>query len=582
MSIGISNNDVTNTKEEEMGIVANEYTYNNTLSLSATEDIKEEIPSIQINSDYNIVFETIKGGSINGIVFKNLDNRKLIDWEKTQSKIKSSLKELNLPGLTINEACRILNNNYNKITRFISDLRSKDNDEVKATNVQQKKQKIKVFKYYSEKDQLLYESVVLGRTPYFVFSVNGQANIIESIEEGTRTLIPFGSDDGAAKAYEFDDIESLNELLNKVKNKSITDLYRNTKFIVKKYIDQKPRILNIITTDLIFTYFQDRFPTTHYLFFVGDNGVGKSVIGNLFELIGYRAVKMTDPSTANIYRLLGKVQPAQCTLIMDEVEKIDNNQDMMNILKTGYTIEGKVPKINTNTYEQEFFNTYSFKVFLSERLPSNYIAKGVLDRTFSITCLIGYPKFNLKDVLVNPGKQGNRFVKELYQEIDDLRKLLFAYRLLNAYTNIADIDMGLKNRDKELCEGLALFFGSEIQDEVEDTFQYFIDSKYNQKRNTFEAHLLGILLYRLQESKDGRSVSVQDLWNAIERSTNCVSIRQDQIYLQDFGFNLYYNQLTAKCKVFGAETKHTAVEMYYILKKWRNLYSIISNINRDQ
>lgn len=558
MSSGISDNDITYIDKLEIGKVTDESINMNSYSLAVTEGLKEEILSIQINSDYTIVVYTIKGNIINNIVFKNLDNRKLIDWEKTQIKVKTSLKELALPTFTVNGVCRILNNNYNEISKFIDNLRNKYDDELKISNNQQKKQRVKVFKYYSERDLTLYESVALGETAYFVFSLNGQANYIESIEDGSRTLIPFGSGDGASNPYAFKDIASLNELLDKVKKMSISDIYKITKNIVKKYIDQKPRILNLIATDLIYTYFQDRFPTTHYLFFVGDNGVGKSVIGNLFELLGYRGVKMTDPSPANIYRLLGKVQPAQCTLIMDEVEKIDNNQDLMNILKTGYTIEGKVPKINTNTYEQEFFNTFSFKVFLSERLPSNYIAKGVLDRTFSITCLIGTPKYNLKDVLVSHGKQGNRFVKELRQEIEDLRKLLFAYRLLNAYNDIPDIDVGLKNRDKELSEGLALFFGTEVQEEVVDTFQYFIDSKYEQKRNTFESYLLGILLHKLSESKDGRSVSIQELWNAIERSTNCNSIKQDQMYLQDFGMNLYYNQLTAKCKVFGAETKHTS------------------------
>ena len=57
---------------------------------------------------------------------------------------------------------------------------------------------------------------------------------------------------------------------------------------------------------------------------------------------------MTDPSVANIYRLLGKIEPAQFTIILDEANDIDNNNDKMNALKTGYTINGKVPKIHTS------------------------------------------------------------------------------------------------------------------------------------------------------------------------------------------------------------------------------------------
>ena len=145
---------------------------------------------------------------------------------------------------------------------------------------------------------------------------------------------------------------------------------------------------------------------------------------------------------------------------MDEVEKIDTNQDMMNILKTGYSGGGKVPRINTNTYEQEFYNTYSFKVFLSERLPNNYTAKGVMERTFPSTCVIGKPELNLKDVLLTQGKRGNQYLMELKEEILELRKSLFINRLIHAYENRPEIDIGVVNRDKEVCEGLTLFYGS--------------------------------------------------------------------------------------------------------------------------
>lgn len=145
-----------------------------------------------------------------------------------------------------------------------------------------------------------------------------------------------------------------------------------------------------MAVDTIISYFQYRFATTHYLLFVGKNDVGKSAIGHVFEQLSYRGVMMTDPSVANIYRLLGKVEPAQFTIIMDEANDIDNNNDKMNVLKTGYTINGKVPKINTNNNnDQEFFKTYNLKVFLAETLPSTHKARGLLDRTFVIICLPG-------------------------------------------------------------------------------------------------------------------------------------------------------------------------------------------------
>ena len=49
---------------------------------------------------------------------------------------------------------------------------------------------------------------------------------------------------------------------------------------------------------------------------------------------------MTDPSAANIFRCLGTIEPGQCTIILDEADKIDKSPEMMAILKTGYQLNG--------------------------------------------------------------------------------------------------------------------------------------------------------------------------------------------------------------------------------------------------
>ncbi|MDN5847129.1 MAG: hypothetical protein L0H53_12750 [Candidatus Nitrosocosmicus sp.] len=562
----------------------NQNTNSSSLGIEIPDDMKDIVSSIDILEDFQIS-ATIKGKDgpvFKSIVLKKINKRLLLDWEKTMAILCSQLKESGVIGNSLNRMSSLLARNHAKITDYVGALIKKSEGESEdgvSSLSSQKKQKIKVFKYYSEKEQILYESVVLGGKPCFVFYENDKTNTIDSIEEVTRTLIPFGLDDGPAKPYEFESIEEINKLINEVKQKSISDFYKKTKLIVTKYVDQKPMVINIISIDLLFSYFQDRFPTTHYLFFVGNNGVGKSVIGELFELIAYRGVMMTDPSAANIYRLLGKVQPAQCTMIMDEIENIDGNQAIMNILKTGYTTKGKVPKINTNTLDQEFFNTYSLKVFLSERLPHNYTARGVLDRTFAITCLLGSPKYNIKDVLVSQGKQGNQSIKELDEEINELRKTLFIYRLINAYEERPEIDTGLENRPMELCEGLGLFYGSEVQEEVEETFQHFLDVKYEQKITSFDHFLLLRIIEELDKSEDKCSFAVRDLWHSILRSTHYQEGNENEVYLTDFGFKLYYNQLSTKCKIFGAESKHTNTGNILIFKassKIRHTYQQLS------
>ncbi len=554
----------------------NNQTKSDYLSIEIPEDMKDTITSLKIHDDLNIIATiTGKNGPLfKSIMLKKINKTTILDWEKTLIALSSQLKESGLFDNSANRVSSLLARNHAKITEYVNSLLKKSEgeseDQGNGLN-NQRKQKIKVFKYYSEKEQTLYESIVLEGKPCFVFYENEKPNTLESIEEATRTLLPFGFDDGPAKPYEFENMEELDILVNEVRQKSTSDFYKKTKLIVSKYVDQKPIVINIITVDLLFSYFQDRFPTTHYLFFVGNNGVGKSVIGELFELIAYRGVMMTDPSAANIYRLLGKVQPAQCTLIMDEIENIENNQTIMNILKTGYTIRGKVAKINTNTFDQEFFNTYSLKIFLSEKLPHNYTARGVLDRTFAITCLLGSPKYNIKDVLVSQGKEGNQSVKELAEEINELRKELFVYRLIHAYEKRPEIDTGLENREMELCEGIALFYDTDVQREVEETFQHFLDVKYEQKIATFDHFLLSKIIEELDKSDDKYSFPVKDLWSSIKQTTNSYSISDNELYLVDFGFTLYYNQLSAKCKIFGAESKHTNTGNILIFKDIRKI-----------
>ena len=73
-------------------------------------------------------------------------------------------------------------------------------------------------------------------------------------------------------------------------------LYKKAKSIIQKYNDQDEHKLTLLTADIVWSYFQDKFSTTHYIGVVGDNGSGKSTVGDTFEAIGYRVVNMTDPS----------------------------------------------------------------------------------------------------------------------------------------------------------------------------------------------------------------------------------------------------------------------------------------------
>jgi len=172
---------------------------------------------------------------------------------------------------------------------------------------------------------------------------------------------------------------------------------------------------------------------------------------------------MTDPTAANLFRVLRMIEPGQCTIAADEAEKIDKSPEIMNTKKQD-TISGKVARTNSNTRKQEFFYIYCLKMIIAERSPSQATAKGVLDRTFMFNIYKGEPKHDIKEVL-NPA--GYTIRQKLLNELMDFRKRMLIYRLMQFKDPIADIDIGVNGRDKELAKPvMQLFYNTKAQDEI--------------------------------------------------------------------------------------------------------------------
>ncbi|HEX7178948.1 MAG TPA: hypothetical protein VF220_04420, partial [Nitrososphaeraceae archaeon] len=83
------------------------------------------------------------------------------------------------------------------------------------------------------------------------------------------------------------------------------------KSYVKLFNDIDSSTLNLLSTNVVGSLFQDRLSTVHYLFIVGGNGTGKSAFGDTFECLGYRVVNITNASEAFWYRVLGSVEYGQ-------------------------------------------------------------------------------------------------------------------------------------------------------------------------------------------------------------------------------------------------------------------------------
>ena len=374
---------------------------------------------------------------------------------------------------------------------------------------------------YTLKNQL-YEAVIIEGTSYFLTIKNDKVVTESFLEEETRIVRPPAQEEYPSYTpYTFNDVNEVKKYLDLINSQdnSLDSLVKAIRHQISKYIVHHDYILDYITALILFSYFQDKFPTVPYSMFVSDNGSGKSTIGNVFECFGYRCINMTDPTTANIFRIFGTVEAGQCSLVLDEAEKIDQDRDMMSILKTGYENGKKVQRINP-VGKQEHFHTFGLKIMLAERSPNPFHAKGVLDRTFIISNFKGRPQLDIKETKISEkGKTEFSFYKNL----------LLVYRLMHFADNIQDIDTGLEGRDKELCKPLLqLFFNTDFQSKLEKALEILLDEKNTRKANSLEREILEVIIDLIRKEHTDGIIPIPKLWDEIMKKTNSTRNQFDE------------------------------------------------------
>jgi hypothetical protein len=430
-----------------------------------------------------------------------------------------------------------------------------NNDAPKQGNADRKPE-YPAYKYSRRGKSQLHEAIILVGIPVFLKYDNKaeEFKAVERIEERSRVIRPPTAEEYPYEPYEFLEQAEVESYQQKAKNASIDSLYNTAASIVKNYNDQDSYKLTLLGADVVWSYFQDKFSTTHYVGVIGDNGSGKSTVGDTFESIGYRAVNITDPTAPNLFRLLGILEAGQCTIIADEAEKIDQSPDIMSVLKTGYHIKGKVARINMNTGKQEFFFTYCLKLIIAERSPDQRKAKGVKDRIFEFNTFGGKPPFDLKEVFQPAGDKKRQ---ELLDEVIDFRKTMLIYRLIHSQDPIPEIDIGIQGRDKELCKPtLQLFQNTKSYDEIVLALQKFLDEKKRAKGNSLEAALHPIIANLV--AINGRPIYASQVWSSILENIDgfCDERRPNEYQTHEFG-TIYRNTITNLiCDKFGADRRH--------------------------
>jgi hypothetical protein len=410
------------------------------------------------------------------------------------------------------------------------------------------------YKYSNDRKGPLHESIILAGIPMFIKHENGEAKVLDQIDEPSRIIRPPRKEECPYPPYEFANIEEVQEYLNEAKSTNIESLSIKAKEIVLKYVDQEEPIIIILTADIIWSYFQDLFATTHYLNVTGDNETGKSTIGHVFEYTGYRPVKASTISTANYYRTHGTIEPGQSTMIEDEADNIEEDITKLKNLKHTYEYNSKVPKVNMNTEKQNqnWFYGYCLKIIISEKPLSPTKAKGLVERMLTLHCksAINENLLPIKEITMNP--PGDPEKQKLYQELIHFRKLMLCYRLIHYMDHIPEIDTGLKNRDKELGGPLLrIFHDTKVFGDIKYALQKFLTERKVKKEKTIES-ALGPLIVKLVTENNTLKIHAAQIWDTLPNAIPGSSRNPNEYQTNEYG-TLYRNTLPQRIvDAFGA------------------------------
>jgi hypothetical protein len=199
----------------------------------------------------------------------------------------------------------------------------KSNGKKSEMEEQKSKPTYTAYKYSNSGKVALHESVILAGRPAFIAYENDKIQAFDAIEEDTRLIKPLHPENYPYTPYEFANMDEVHRYKDRALSENIDALYLKAKQIACDYNDQRKEKIRLLAIEIISSYFQDRFPTTHYDIVTGGNGSGKSTYGGTYAGVGYRVVNLTDPNAANINRILGCIEAGQCTIVSDETGAIE-------------------------------------------------------------------------------------------------------------------------------------------------------------------------------------------------------------------------------------------------------------------
>ena len=310
--------------------------------------------------------------------------------------------------------------------------------------------------------------------------------------------------------YKFKNMKEIESFVQLAQKETLDSLYFKSKSLWQKFVSATDEQLTMLAADTIFTYFQDRFATTHYLLAVGPVGSGKGAILVGFKYLGYRVILASSMSGPNLLDMLGSVEVGQVVVAEDELDNIDEDKSKQRIYKVGYDRFGVVPKTldgSLSSRHAQWYFTYCYKIFAAERGPDADDMQGFNDRTFRMTSTSRKPKVYVKSLESQRDSKKN---KDIRSKLEYFRKLMMIYRMLHHNDEIKEVKTNIENRPLELVGGLIQLFSTptmitgehRARDEILKTLTLFLQEKGQLNKRTINAAIYEVLKLWFEEHQN--------------------------------------------------------------------------------
>lgn len=381
---------------------------------------------------------------------------------------------------------------------------------------------------------MLYETVIINNKVKFLKIIDGipsEQNTVDLSSVGINVTLKPRDNTSQPLPYVFKDMDEVRHFIDLARGISIEDLYNLVDSLCGKLlkISNKEK-RTMITLDSIYSYFVDKFPTTHYDYFYAKPGSGKGAILAFLLIIAYRCVLGAGFTGAALLDLLGYRGTCQISLLEDEASNLQGkNADpfKIEIFKTGYDILGHTSRVldgGTSGRNLRDYNTYGWKALAAEDKLDNEDLEGLSDRTFQIKCDKDVPLFYVKSITnelfksVEKQKPENR---QIIKSILKLRKLLLIFRMLHHVDIINETELNIDDRPQELTGPQIDIFNCDsfyhlnnnpkivLHKKILPTLSKFLAEKKDLSKKTFEGIIYKALVNLCECNKD-KAIPITD------------------------------------------------------------------------